>query len=82
MVVIRLARFGSAHSPRYRIAVADQRRYRDSKFLEIIGFYNPDASGKAEKLKIDVDKVNEWVKKGAQPSDRVKSLLRLANQKV
>ena len=48
-VVIRLARFGSKHEPRYRITVADSRRYVTSKFLEVIGNYNPLASGDEKK---------------------------------
>lgn len=80
MVVIRLARFGTSHSPRYRITVADQRNCRDGKFIEVLGFYNPQARGKAIKLQLDQAKYNDWVKKGAQPTDRVKSLVKGAAQ--
>lgn len=78
MVVIRLARFGSTHSPRYRIQVADQRRFRNSKYIENVGFYDPNASGKAPGLQLDLAKVDEWIKKGAQPTDRVKTLIKQA----
>ncbi|MCB0408300.1 MAG: 30S ribosomal protein S16 [Bdellovibrionales bacterium] len=78
MVVIRLARRGSKHDPKYRITVADQRRWVKGKFIEIIGHYDPSASGKAEKLNIDLAKANDWIKKGAQPTERVKSLLKQA----
>ena len=78
MVVIRLARFGAVHSPKYRITVADARSCIKGKFIEIIGHYNPNPSGKDEKLKLDLAKVNEWMKKGAQPSDRVKTLIKMA----
>lgn len=78
MVVIRLARFGSKSSPRYRITVADQRRWVKGKFIEVIGHFNPVPSGKEVGLKIDLDKANDWIKKGAQPSDTVKSLLKKA----
>jgi small subunit ribosomal protein S16 len=78
MVVIRLARGGAKHNPKYRITVADQRQWVKGKFIEIIGFYDPKAQGAAEKLKIDMAKANEWIKKGAQPTERVKSLLKQA----
>lgn len=75
-VVIRLARFGSTHEPKYRITVADSRRYVKSKYLEILGFYNPTPRGKDNGLVIDMEKTQSWIKKGAQPSDRVRSILR------
>lgn len=75
-VVIRLARFGATHQPKYRITVADSRRYVKSKYLEILGFYNPTPRGKDHALVIDMAATQSWIKKGAQPSDRVKSLLR------
>ncbi|MBX3041085.1 MAG: 30S ribosomal protein S16 [Bdellovibrionaceae bacterium] len=79
-VVIRLARTGSKHSPRYRVTVADSRRYVTGKFLEIIGYYNPLASGKDKKVELDLTKVDSWIKKGAQPTDRVKHVIKLAQQ--
>ena len=75
-VVIRLARFGATHEPKYRITVADSRRYVKSKYLEILGFYNPKPRGKDAGLVIDMAKTQSWIKKGAQPSDRVRSILR------
>jgi len=78
MVKIRLARFGSKHDPRYRITVADQRRAAKKKYIEVVGHFNPSAQGKAVKLNIDMDKVNAWISKGAQPTQRVKSLIRQA----
>lgn len=76
MVVIRLARFGSTHRPRYRITVADQRRHATGRFIEILGFFNPAPRGNEEKIKLDLDKANEWISKGARPSDRVKTLMK------
>lgn len=76
MVVIRLSRVGAKHSPKYRVTVADSRRARGGKFIEIVGSYNPIASGKAPEVTLDMDKVNAWIAKGAQPSDTVKSLIR------
>ncbi len=78
MVVIRLARFGAKNCPRYRITVADQRRSVKGKFIEVIGHYNPTPRGKEVGLNLDVDKANDWIKKGAQPTDTVKSLLKKA----
>lgn len=78
MVVIRLARFGATHRPKYRVTVADQRRWRNGKFIEVIGQYNPRPEGRDKGLVLDLDKANEWIKKGAQPSDRVKSLIKMA----
>lgn len=77
-VVIRLSRGGSVHQPKYRVNVADSRFWRDGRFIETIGFYNPNPSGKEVGLKIDLTKYNEWVKKGAQPTDRVAYLAKLA----
>ncbi|MBX2986559.1 MAG: 30S ribosomal protein S16 [Bdellovibrionaceae bacterium] len=77
-VVIRLARTGAKHEPRYRITVADSRRYATGKFLEVIGHYNPLASGQDKKVVLDMAKYEEWTKKGAQPTDRVKHVAKLA----
>ncbi|HMN68156.1 MAG TPA: 30S ribosomal protein S16 [Bdellovibrionales bacterium] len=82
MVVIRLARFGKKHSPKYRITVADSRRWLNGKFIEVIGHYNPNPQGEEKAFNCDMDKVQSWIAKGAQPSDRVKSLIRKAQAKV
>ena len=76
MVVIRLSRSGAKKNPYYFITVADSRNPRDGGFIERLGFYNPSAKGQEESLRIDVEKVNEWVSKGAQISDRVKKLIK------
>lgn len=78
MVVIRLARYGAKKNPRYRVMVADSRRWRNGKFLDHLGHFNPDASGEQKKLVLDLPKAKEWISKGAQPTDRVKTLLKLA----
>lgn len=80
MVVIRLARTGTKHEPKYRITVADSRRYVTSKYLEILGYYNPMASGNDKKVILDMAKYNSWVGKGAQPTNRVKHVVKLAAQ--
>lgn len=78
MVVIRLNRVGSKKRPKYRITVADSRSWLGGKFLEIIGHYNPNPRGQEKKVVLDLEKATEWIKKGAQPTQRVKSLMKLA----
>jgi small subunit ribosomal protein S16 len=75
-VVIRMARAGTKKRPFYHIVAADSRAPRDGRFIERLGFYNPLLpKDKEERLKLDLDKVKEWMKKGAQPSDRVMRFL-------
>lgn len=74
MVKIRLKRMGAKKQPFYRIVVADSRYPRDGRFIEEIGTYNPLAT--PVEVKVDADKVKEWISKGAQPTDTVKSLLK------
>ena len=71
-VKIRMRRMGAKRKPFYRIVVADSRAPRDGRFIEEVG-YNPVSQPK--ELKLDEDKIFEWLKKGAQPSDTVRSLL-------
>ncbi len=80
-VVIRLARVGAKHEPKYRITVADSRRYVTGKFLDILGFYNPTPRGQDQKVSLDLEKAKAWIAKGAQPTDRVKFLLKQAGMK-
>jgi small subunit ribosomal protein S16 len=80
MVVIRLSRNGKKHDSRYRITVADSRRYVTSKYLDILGTYIPTPRGQEKKVVLDLEKYNSWVQKGAQPSDRVKHVVKLAQQ--
>ena len=71
-LVIRMARAGTKKRPFYHIVVADSRSPRDGRFIERLGYYNPLLpKEKTERLKLDLDKVKDWMKKGAQPSDRV-----------
>jgi small subunit ribosomal protein S16 len=75
-LVIRLARAGTKKRPVYHIVVADSRAPRDGRFIERLGYFNPLLpKEKAERLKLDLDKVQAWMKKGAQPSDRVMRFL-------
>jgi small subunit ribosomal protein S16 len=75
MVVIRLARGGSKKRPFYNIVVANSRQRRDGRFIERVGFYNPIASGAAEKLRVAQDRVSYWVGVGAQLSPTVQRLV-------
>jgi small subunit ribosomal protein S16 len=75
-LVIRMARAGTKKRPVYHIVVADARSPRDGRFIERLGFFNPLLpKEKTERLRLDLEKVQAWMKKGAQPSDRVKRFL-------
>ena len=80
MVIIRMARGGAKKRPFYRIVVADKRSPRDGRFIEKLGFFNPLAKVGEERLKLDVVKAEAWLAKGAQPSDRVASLIKEAKK--
>lgn len=73
-VKIRLKRMGAKKAPFYRIVVADSRSPRDGRFIEEIGYYNPMEEPKV--VKVDADKAKDWISKGAQPTDTVKTLLK------
>ena len=75
-VVIRMARAGTKKRPVYHIVAADSRAPRDGRFIERLGYFNPLLpKEKEDRLKLDMDKVKDWIKKGAQPSDRVMRFL-------
>lgn len=76
MVVIRLARGGAKKRPFYNIVVADSREARDGRYIERVGYFNPYAAGKETELFIKNERVSHWTSQGAQPSDRVQSLLK------
>jgi small subunit ribosomal protein S16 len=78
MVVIRLARVGKKHDPKYRITVADSRKYVTGKFIEVLGTYIPSPMGKEQKVTVNAEKAKAWITKGAQPSDTVRHVLKLA----
>jgi small subunit ribosomal protein S16 len=75
-VKLRLTRKGRTHQPFYRIVAADRRKSRDGKFIEIIGRYQPLNPKEEERVYVEVDKALDWLKKGAVPSDTVKSIFR------
>ena len=72
MVKIRLKRLGQKKSPFYRIVVADSRYPRNGRFIEEIGYYNP--MTEPAEFNVNAEKVTEWISKGAQPTETVKSL--------
>jgi small subunit ribosomal protein S16 len=74
MVVIRLTRMGTKHKPYYRIVASDKRRPRESRYIDLLGTYNP--APEIAEIKIDMNKYNDWIQKGAQPSATVKSLIK------
>jgi small subunit ribosomal protein S16 len=76
-VHIRLRRTGTTRKPAYRVVVADSRAARDGKFIEVLGHYNPLTNPPT--IKIEVEKAQAWIKKGAQPSNTVKNLLARAS---
>ena len=76
MVKIRLARHGSKKNPIYRVVVADSLEPRDGKTLETIGRYNPQMDPSL--IEIDTDRANAWIANGAQPTEQVAKLLKIA----
>ncbi len=80
MVKIRLARYGRKKRPFYRIVVTDSRRRRDSGWIESIGYYNPLVEPKT--VEIDMAKLNDWINKGAQMSERVAKLKKIYEERT
>jgi len=74
MLRIRLARFGAKKKPTYRVVVIDQRKARDSDCVEVVGHYNPVADPAVVELKHD--RIEHWIRLGAQPSDTVLRLMK------
>jgi small subunit ribosomal protein S16 len=75
-VRIRLTRVGSKKNPIYRVVVADSRSPRDGRFIEIVGRYNPQTDPST--IELDQAKIDDWIGKGAQPSDAVTKLIKAA----
>ncbi|WP_273394915.1 30S ribosomal protein S16 [Thermophilibacter mediterraneus] len=75
-VKIRLARHGAKKRPYYRVVVADGRMPRDGRYIELVGRYNPLTSPKV--IDINLEKVDEWISKGAQPTNAVAHLIDVA----
>ena len=76
MVSIRLSRAGAKKRPFYHLVVTDSRNHRDGRNIERLGYFNPAGQEHEENLRIDLERVDYWVGQGAQPSDRVASLLK------
>ena len=78
MLRIRLTRRGAKKDPHYRVVVAEKASPRDGRFVEIVGYYNPALD--PVRLHLDLERVDYWVKNGAQPSETVKTLIRRARE--
>ncbi|MBF0257189.1 MAG: 30S ribosomal protein S16 [Gammaproteobacteria bacterium] len=76
MVSIRLQRSGAKKRPFYHVVATDSRNSRDGRYIERLGFYNPVAKGKEEELRLDLARVEHWIGQGAQPTERVVSLMK------
>lgn len=76
MVSIRLSRGGAKKRPFYHIVVTDQRNRRDGRYIERLGYFNPIATDTKDRMRADLPRIDYWVSQGAQPSDRVSSLLK------
>lgn len=79
-VKIRLARHGAKKRPYYRVVVADSRTARDGRAIEQVGTYNPLTEPKA--INLDLEKIDEWISKGAQPTDTVARLIENARKEA
>lgn len=80
MVSIRLSRGGAKKRPFYHISVSDSRTSRDGRFIERVGFFNPIAKGQEERLRVSLERVEYWMSKGAQPTERVAQLIKEAKK--
>lgn len=76
-VKIRLTRMGKKKKPQYRIVVADSRNARDGKVIDEVGTYDPNTEPSTYKL--DEEKTKKWLANGAQPTETVAKILKLAN---
>jgi len=77
-----MARGGARNRPFYSIVVADSRMPRDGRFIERIGFYNPKSAEHEPRYRLALDRVEHWVKQGAQPSNAVKKLIKRGKHEV
>jgi len=80
MLAIRLRRTGSTKRPYYRVVVADSREPRDGRFVEVLGHYDPRRDPAV--VKIDAERAEYWIGKGARPSDTVRSMLKKDKKKA
>ena len=75
-VRIRMKRMGRKHRPFYRICIMDQRKPRDGKSIEEVGFYDTSVHDKAQRVNLKMDRIDYWLSVGAQPSEKVNALIR------
>jgi len=75
MVTIRLTRRGARNQPYYHVVVTDHRKRQGGKSLELVGFFNPVARKSEPKMRLDLARIDFWVSKGAQQSERVVALV-------
>ncbi|HLF97901.1 MAG TPA: 30S ribosomal protein S16 [Methylococcaceae bacterium] len=78
MVTIRLTRGGAKKRPFYHVVVTDSRNKRDGRYIERVGFFNPVASGKDQRLQLNGERVSHWIATGAQTTERVAALIKEA----
>ena len=74
MLAIRLMRMGAKKSPSYRVVVKEKLSKRDGAYVENVGFYNPTRN--PAEVRLDLERVNYWIARGAQPTDTVRQLIR------
>ena len=80
MVTIRLSRGGAKKRPFYHVVVANSRSKRDGRYIERVGFFNPVATGAAERLRLNEERIQYWLSQGAQATGRVGSLIKEASK--
>lgn len=80
MVTIRLARGGAKARPFYHVVVTDSRMKRDGRHIERLGYYNPSAAESEQTLRVDMERYAYWLSVGAQPSERVRKLVKSASE--
>ena len=80
MVSIRLSRGGAKKNPFYHLVVSDSRNRRDGRYIERLGFYNPVGKSHEENLRIDMERVDHWLRIGAKPSERVAELIKTSRK--
>ncbi|MEM7792330.1 MAG: 30S ribosomal protein S16 [Verrucomicrobiota bacterium] len=79
---IRLQRHGASHRPFYRVVVTEASARRDGRFVEVLGTYEPQATGKSTELDLQLDRIDYWKSVGAKPTDTVASLIRKARREA
>jgi small subunit ribosomal protein S16 len=82
MIVIRLARRGAKKRPFFHVVVADKCCKRDGRFIEKLGYLNPVAAKHEENLRLNMERINYWIKQGANPSHRVNLLMKKYKKKI